>query len=182
MRLTTVRSLVVVACAAVAAPNSPARAQIPEKFENLQFFPKDIPRDSLIQVMRGFSFALGVRCQHCHAGGDGISFEGVKFSSDEKAAKRNARFMLRMVDSLNANAFNALPERSNPPMHYVSPRVSVSDHPRTDAARDDRPEGHRLGRRPVPGVAPGRRLRAVRRQRVVDERVCAHAERAGQEG
>jgi len=93
-----------------------AHAQIPEKFENLQYFPKDIPRDSLIQVMRGFSFSLGVRCQHCHAGGDGVSFEGVKFASDEKPAKRNARFMLRMVDSLNAHAFTALPERSNPPI------------------------------------------------------------------
>ena len=66
--------------------------------------------------MRGFSFALGVRCQHCHAGGDGVSFEGVKFASDDKAAKRNARFMLRMVDSLNDHAFSGLPERSNPPV------------------------------------------------------------------
>jgi len=101
---------VVVTCA------SRVGAQIPEKFENLQYFAKDIPRDSLIQRMRGFSFALGVRCQHCHAGGDGVSFEGVRFASDEKPAKRNARFMLRMVDSLNANAFTALPERSNPPV------------------------------------------------------------------
>src|SRR5690349_24652759 len=93
-----------------------ARAQIPDTFENLQYFPKDIARDSLIQRMRGFSFALGVRCQHCHAGGDGISFAGVRFASDEKPAKRNARFMLRMVDSLNAHAFEALPERSNPPV------------------------------------------------------------------
>jgi hypothetical protein len=91
-----------------------AAGQTPEKFENLQYFPKDIPRDSLIQRMRGFSFALGVRCQHCHAGGDGVSFEGVTFASDEKPAKRNARFMLRMVDSLNAHAFTGLPERSNP--------------------------------------------------------------------
>ena len=95
---------------------SSAGAQIPDKFENLKYFPKDIPRDSLINIMRGFSFALGVRCQHCHAGGDGISFEGVKFASDEKPAKRNARFMLNMVDSLNAHAFTALPERSNPPV------------------------------------------------------------------
>src|SRR5262245_1343443 len=88
-------------------------AQIPEKFENLRYFPRDIPRDSLLQTMRGFSFALGVRCQYCHAGGDGVSFEGVNFASDEKPTKRNARFMLRMVDSLNAHAFSGLPRRSN---------------------------------------------------------------------
>ena len=100
---------------AIAAARSPIAGQIPEKFKNLQFFPKDYPRDSLIQVMRGFSFALGVRCQHCHAGGDGISFVGVNFASDEKESKQNARFMLRMVDSLNRFAFAALPRRTTPP-------------------------------------------------------------------
>ena len=50
------------------------------KGRNLQYFPKDIKRDELILRMREFSFALSVRCQHCHAGGDGISFEGVDFS------------------------------------------------------------------------------------------------------
>ena len=98
----------------VGVPAHRAPGQIPEKFENLQYFPKDIARDSLVNAMRGFSFALGVRCQYCHAGGDGISFEGVNFASDDKPAKRNARFMLRMVDSLNAHAFSALPQRRTP--------------------------------------------------------------------
>ena len=91
-------------------------AQIPEKFQNLQVLPKEIARDSLVQIMRGFSFALGVRCQYCHAGGDGISFAGVSFDSDEKPAKRNARFMIRMVDSLNGLVLAALPARSDPPV------------------------------------------------------------------
>jgi len=30
--------------------------------ENLKFFPKDIPRDSLLGIMRGFTYALGVNC------------------------------------------------------------------------------------------------------------------------
>ena len=93
-----------------------ATAQIPEKFENLQYFPKDIPRDSLVNIMRGFSFSLGVRCQFCHAGGDGVSFQGVNFASDEKVTKKNARYMLRMVDSLNRFAFAALPERQKTPV------------------------------------------------------------------
>jgi tetratricopeptide (TPR) repeat protein len=95
---------------------SASQAQIPEKFENLQYFPKDIPRDSLIQRMRGFSFTLGVRCQYCHAGGDGVSFAGVVFSSDEKPTKRKARYMLRMVDSINLTLLAALPERRSPPV------------------------------------------------------------------
>ncbi len=95
---------------------SAGQAQIPEKFENLQYFPKDIPRDTLIQVMRGFSFTLGVRCQYCHAGGDGVSFQGVVFSSDDKPTKRKARYMLRMVDSINLKLLALVPERRSPPV------------------------------------------------------------------
>jgi hypothetical protein len=91
-------------------------AQIPQKFENLQVLPKDISRDSLVQTMRTFSFALNVRCQHCHAGGDGVSFVGVNFASDEKDAKRTARFMLKMVGDLNTTTLAALEKRTNPPV------------------------------------------------------------------
>ena len=105
----TPRFLLVAALAA-----RPVFGQIPEKFENLQALPKDISRDSLTQIMRGFSFALGVRCQYCHAGGDGISFAGVVFKSDEKVAKRNARFMIQMADSINRVVLAALPSRSSP--------------------------------------------------------------------
>lgn len=92
------------------------RAQIPERFQNLQVLPAGIARDSLVQIMRGFSFALGVRCQYCHAGGDGVSFAGVSFESDEKPAKQKARFMIRMVDSLNRFVLAAIPGRSDPPV------------------------------------------------------------------
>jgi hypothetical protein len=90
-------------------------AQIPDRFKNLQVLPTGIARDSLLQIMRGFSFALGVRCQHCHAGGDGVSFEGVAFDSDDKSAKVAARFMLRMVDSLNRSIAGAFSSRTVPP-------------------------------------------------------------------
>src|SRR6476646_5252242 len=72
-----------------------ARQEVPWKGKNLQFFPADIQRDVLTQRMREFSFALGVRCQYCHFGGDGISFDGVSFGSDEKPTKAKARAMLR---------------------------------------------------------------------------------------
>ncbi len=91
------------------------RAQIPDEFTNLQFLDKDITRDSLLEVMRGFSFALGVRCQYCHVGGDGRSFEGVEFHKDDDPDKRKARFMLRMVESLNHMVLPLVPERDDPP-------------------------------------------------------------------
>jgi len=91
-----------------------AQAQNRPKPENLQYFPQDIGEQALIQRMREFSFALGVRCQYCHTGGDGISFEGVVFKSDDKPAKRKARAMLRMVDDINGKLLAAIPDRASP--------------------------------------------------------------------
>jgi len=104
-------TLLLVAALLAAAP---AAAQTSWKAENLQYFPKDITRERLTQRMREFSFALGVRCQHCHFGGDGISLEGVVFSSDEKPAKAKARAMLRMVDELNHKLLPQIPARAEP--------------------------------------------------------------------
>jgi tetratricopeptide (TPR) repeat protein len=107
-------TLSVVAALAIATPASPETPQPPWKGENLQYFPKDITRERLTQRMREFSFALGVRCQYCHAGGNGISFEGVSFASDEKVAKIKARAMLRMVDQLNTTLLAQIPSRAEP--------------------------------------------------------------------
>jgi tetratricopeptide (TPR) repeat protein len=79
----------------------PAGAQVPDKFTNLQYFPKTISRQDLLGNMRGFSFSLGVRCQFCHAGKDGSKLDQVDFASDEKDTKKTARAMLRMVDAIN---------------------------------------------------------------------------------
>src|SRR5919202_4175897 len=94
----------VATCICAATPASAAaQMQIPEKFENLKVLPKDIPRDTLVQVMRTFAMSLGVRCTYCHAtepGGPeaggaagraaagapagGPAMERINFASDEK--------------------------------------------------------------------------------------------------
>jgi tetratricopeptide (TPR) repeat protein len=79
----------------------PVGAQVPDKFTNLQYFPKTISRQDLLENMRGFSFSLGVRCQFCHAGKEGNKLDQVDFASDEKDTKKTARAMLRMVDAIN---------------------------------------------------------------------------------
>jgi hypothetical protein len=97
--------------ALVAAP-APATAQIPDTFTNLRYFPEDISRDSLIAVMRRFSFALNVPCRYCHAGGpadDPFALTDVDFASDEKLEKRTARHMLRFVDEVNGRLLDGLP-------------------------------------------------------------------------
>jgi tetratricopeptide (TPR) repeat protein len=115
MRTPKQSALVVLAALAgfASAPRHLA-AQIPDEFTNLRVLDPDITRDSLLEVMRGFSFSLGVRCQYCHVGGDGVSFEGVEFDNDDDPDKRKARFMLRMVANLNDNVFPLIPERDTP--------------------------------------------------------------------
>jgi Photosynthetic reaction centre cytochrome C subunit len=107
-------TLMLLFAVAAAAPSRAQPPQAPWKGENLQYFPKDIPRERLTQRMREFSFALGVRCQYCHAGGDGVSFEGVSFASDDKPAKTTARAMLRMIEQLNTVTLAQLPSRAQP--------------------------------------------------------------------
>lgn len=102
--------------AAALLPLQTAGAQIPTTFTNLHVLPRDISRDSLIQIMRGFSLSLNVRCQYCHVGGDGVSFAGVEFARDDDLDKLKARFMLRMVDSLNRSVLPRLPGVSANPV------------------------------------------------------------------
>ena len=92
---------------------SPAAAQIPDKFENLQVLPKEITRDELTRIMRGFAMGLGVRCQYCHPGESGDSLQGVDFKTDEDPDKIKARFMMKMMADLNA-ALPQLPDRDQP--------------------------------------------------------------------
>ena len=93
-----------------------ANAQIPDEFTNLKVLPRDISRGDLVDVMRGFSLSLGVRCQYCHVGGDGRSFQGVEFDKDDDPHKRQARFMMEMVETLNEKTLAKMPDRSDTPV------------------------------------------------------------------
>lgn len=107
-------AVVVLGIAGSGIAAGPAAAQIPTEFRNLEVLPEDIPRDSLIQLMRSFSFATGLRCEGCHVMGEGGSFEGARFHLDDKLTKRRARYMLRMVNRLNDEILPDLPERDRP--------------------------------------------------------------------
>jgi hypothetical protein len=112
-----IRPIALTAAALVLATAAPAAAQVPERFENLKVLPRDIPRDSLIQIMRGFSMSLGVRCQYCHVqrqGADGR--ETFDFKSDDKEPKDKARFMMRMTRDLNTQVLPRVPNRHDPPV------------------------------------------------------------------
>ena len=84
--------LLVLACGATAA-----LAQVPDKFTNLKVLPKDMPKRELMDVMRSFTAALGVSCDHCHVSKNDVD----DFASDDKAPKRTARAMLQMAGEIN---------------------------------------------------------------------------------
>ncbi len=78
----------------------PAAAQFPDKFTNLKVLPKDISPAQLQDTMRGFAFALNVRCEYCHVEKAGAS-QQFDFAADDKDAKKTARIMLQMVEAIN---------------------------------------------------------------------------------
>ena len=75
-------------------------AQFPDKFTNLKVLPKDISKHEMESAMRGFAFALGVRCEHCHVEKKAPE-HGLDFAADDKEAKKTARVMLQMVAAVN---------------------------------------------------------------------------------
>jgi hypothetical protein len=79
---------------------TPAAGQVPDKFTNLKVLPKDISKRELESTMRGFAFALGVRCEHCHVEKKAPE-RGLDFAADDKDAKKTARVMLQMVAAIN---------------------------------------------------------------------------------
>jgi hypothetical protein len=108
----THRTLTIAVVFALSTTGAAGQPQWPP--QNLKHFPKDITRDELIQRMREFSFALGVRCEYCHDAPDGVPPGPGAFASDVKPAKLKARAMLRMVDQLNSSLLPALPSRAEP--------------------------------------------------------------------
>ena len=91
-----------------------ARAQIPEEFTNLQVLPEGISRGELMGVMRSFSLATGLRCSSCHVGEEGEPLSTYDFASDDRAGKRKAREMMRMVQDINSKYLAMLPDRRAP--------------------------------------------------------------------
>jgi tetratricopeptide (TPR) repeat protein len=89
-----------IAFAALLLMGTPAAAQFPDKFTNLKVLPKDISKRELESTMRGFAFALGVRCDHCHVDKKAPE-KGLDFPADDKDAKKTARVMLQMVTAIN---------------------------------------------------------------------------------
>jgi hypothetical protein len=111
VRLTSVPALSIPAAALVVALAVPSRAgaQTPassqeHEYKNLKVLPPDTTRPQLTAIMHGFTDALGVHCDFCHAGANGK----MDFASDEKDEKRSARVMMKMVAAINKDTLPQL--------------------------------------------------------------------------
>ncbi|HVH68114.1 MAG TPA: c-type cytochrome [Gemmatimonadales bacterium] len=86
----------------------------PDSFTNLKVLPKNIDQRTLVNTMRGFSLALGVRCTYCHVGREGAPLDSINFAKDDKRTKRAARAMLHMVHHINEEHLKDVPDRPEP--------------------------------------------------------------------
>ena len=111
------------AAALVLAAASPLAAQgrgLPDSLVNTKVFPHNTPVREVVTAMRGFTAALGVRCDYCHTEQQGAAGTGpaapreLDFPNDDKRTKRTARLMMLMVRQVNDSVLSRIPERPSP--------------------------------------------------------------------
>jgi hypothetical protein len=83
----------------------------PDSLVNVHVIPRATPVVQVIGAMRNFTSDLGVRCQFCHVGQEGLPLEEFDFPSDQKRTKLVARQMMQMVADINRR-LDTLPQRS----------------------------------------------------------------------
>jgi len=110
MRL-TLAALHVVAIPACLAAQPPGRWP-PDSLVNTHVIPRNTPVSQVVGTMRNITSGLGVRCQFCHVGEEGMPLERFDFASDQKRTKLVARHMMRMVEEINAR-LDTLPGRTS---------------------------------------------------------------------
>lgn len=119
-----------------------------KQFMNLEVL-SDIPADQLLPAMRYMTAALGVRCDYCHVQDN--------FESDEKAAKKRARDMMKMMFAIDNVSFGGhravtcytchrgaakaanMPTLSDVTSTATAPSANIAASPAPDAAKPSSP-------------------------------------------
>src|SRR5262245_24764143 len=103
------RFAIVLIVVVAASPASGQGTFPPASFKNLQVLPKDSDARAVVGTMKSFAMNLGVRCQFCHVGKEGLPLEQFDFISDEIPQKKTARVMMQMVNDINKTLDAAMP-------------------------------------------------------------------------
>ena len=108
---------IIVTAAGVLALPPMAHAQWPiTRLKNVKVLPADITVKALVDTMKSFTRALGVRCTYCHVGKEGEDLSTYDFAADDRPEKGKAREMLRMVAAINGEQLPKLATRRDPPI------------------------------------------------------------------
>jgi hypothetical protein len=91
----------------------------PDSLRNLRVLPATMSVREVVNTMRGFTVALGVRCPFCHVGQEGQDLSTFNFPSDDKPTKQAARVMIQMVQAINAQHLSQIPQRETPPVEVT---------------------------------------------------------------
>ena len=83
----------------------------PDSLVNTQVIPHATPVMDVVGQMRNIAIGLGVRCQFCHVGEEGMPLDRFDFPSDQKRTKLVARQMMRMLAEINRR-LDTIPGRS----------------------------------------------------------------------
>ena len=118
MRLFLV-SLGLAGCAGALTAQAPGHWP-PDSLVNTKVFPHATPVMQVVGAMRNITGALGVRCQFCHVGEEGMPLERFDFAKDEKRTKLVARQMMLMVQEINRR-LDTLPEHD-----HTAPSLQVT--------------------------------------------------------
>ena len=112
MSRTAIIPLALVLAAAPLAAQGPGGGKFPpDSLVNTKVIPHNTPVREVLGTMRGFTMALGVRCQFCHQGEEGQPLSTYDFPSDRKETKLIARQMMRMVAEIDRRV-DTLPGRA----------------------------------------------------------------------
>lgn len=117
-------SLGLLACAGTLGAQAPGKWP-PDSLINTKVFPHNTPVMQVVGAMRTITGALGVRCQYCHVGEEGMPLERFDFAKDEKRTKLVARQMMLMVQEINRR-LDTLPEHDHDHLVPGGSKVEVT--------------------------------------------------------
>ena len=94
-------AVIIAGCAAINQQKALPPRTDDSQFKNLKVLPHNIEHDQLIEMMRGFSRSLGVRCEFCHVRTATTPRDVFDFPSDENHHKDIAREMILLTQRIN---------------------------------------------------------------------------------
>ena len=95
--------LLALSAVAFTAAAATAHPEHEDRMANAKVLDAATPPDEVMALMKHMSEALGVRCSTCHVGEEGEPLSTYDFASDDKAAKVQARAMMRLTHMINSS-------------------------------------------------------------------------------